>query len=451
MKKLLASAAVILLALPTSVFAHRLDEYLEATILSVEHDHVEGSMRLVPGVAVSAPVIASIDTNGDGVLSEAERQTYAKRVVSDLVLSVDGQPLTLRLVSADSPSIEQMKQGMGEIHLYFAADLPAGNVNRRIVFENHHQSGIAVYLVNTIVPRDRNIQITGQNRNENQSFYELNLVQQHGGTRRTLWPNLSGFAGAFRLGARHISEGTDHLMFLLALLLPAPFIAHGGRWGVRAGGRRSLLRILRIVTAFTVGHSLTLALATLRFVTLPSRLVEVLIAVSILVSAMHAIRPLFPGREAVFAAFFGLIHGLAFATALSNLGFGGWYRIISLLGFNLGIETMQLTVVAAALPSLLILSSTRSYSVLRISGALFAGLAAVGWILERLLNLHSAIDIVVNSVACHALLIAVALFGISLFCWFASAFSTPKGTAQSTLEPPRSISKRVLSFADRAD
>jgi hypothetical protein len=66
--------------------------------------------------------------------------------VSDLVLSADGQPLTLRLVSADFPSIEQMKRGMGEIHLYFAADLPAGNVNRRIVFENHHPSGIAVYL-----------------------------------------------------------------------------------------------------------------------------------------------------------------------------------------------------------------------------------------------------------------------------------------------------------------
>jgi hypothetical protein len=123
--------------------------------------------------------------------------------------------------------------------------------------------------------------------------------------------------------------------------------------------QRSLLQILRIVTAFTLGHSLTLGLAAFGLVQLPSRPVEVLIAVSILLSAIHAIRPLFPGREAAIAAFFGLIHGLAFASALGDLGFSSWYRLVSLLGFNLGIEAMQLTVVAVTLPSLLLLRRTR--------------------------------------------------------------------------------------------
>jgi HupE / UreJ protein len=138
-----------------------------------------------------------------------------------------------------------MKQGIGEIHIYLIADLPAGNVNRRFVFENHHLSGIGVYLVNSVVPCDRNIQITAQHRDENQSFYQLDFVQQQGLIKRTLWPNLSGFAGAFRLGARHIAEGTDHLLFLLALLLPAPLLACGVHWGTCAGVRGSLVESCR--------------------------------------------------------------------------------------------------------------------------------------------------------------------------------------------------------------
>jgi hypothetical protein len=106
------------------------------------------------------------------------------------------------------------------------------------------------------------------------------------------------------------------------------------------------MQILRIVTAFTLAHSLTVALSGFGLVRLPSRPVEVMIAVSILVSAIHAMRPLFPGREAIIAASFGLIHGLAFASAPNELGVTGWYRLISLFGFNLGIEAMQLAVVA---------------------------------------------------------------------------------------------------------
>jgi len=130
-----------------------------------------------------------------------------------------------------------------------------------------------------------------------------------------------GFANVFRLGMRHIADGTDHLLFLLALLLPAPLVV-GSRWTGLAHVRRSLLWILKIVTAFTIGHSITLAIAGLGFVRVPSRSIEMLIAVSILVSAIQALRPLFPGKEARIAAFFGLIHGLAFASTFGELGLG---------------------------------------------------------------------------------------------------------------------------------
>ncbi len=215
---------------------------------------------------------------------------------------------------------------------------------------------------------------------------------------------------------RHIAEGTDHLLFLLVLLLPAPLLAIGSRWAAPASTRQSLLHIFGIVTAFTLGHSLTLTLAAMNFVHVPTRPVEVLIAVSILVSAVHALRPIFPGREAWIAAFFGLIHGLAFASTLDRLGLARWDRVAGILSFNLGIETMQLLVVALVLPSLLLMSRTRAYSAFRITGAAFACVASAMWIAERLLNIHTPIDAIVNVIAQRGIVCAILLFGASILC-----------------------------------
>jgi len=420
-------AIVILLSLGVPAFAHMLDEYLQAAIISLEKDRIDVSMRLIPGVAVSSAVLASIDTNADDVISETERRAYAERVLGDLSLIIDGSRLRSQLVSVNFPSIEEMKEGLGDIQIEFNADLPSGASNRKLVFENHHQSRIAAYLVNCLVPRDRNTRVIAQNRNENQSFYQLDYMQAGNRSNpqfskwwsgmRAAIGNFGGFPSMFRLGIRHIAEGTDHLLFLLALLLPAPLRVFRSRWAGFAGARHTVLQILKVVTAFTVGHSITLALAALGLVRVPSRPIEVLIAVSILVSAAHALRPLFPGREAGIAGFFGLIHGLAFASTLGQLGLGRWERVASILWFNLGIETMQLIVVAATMPSLLLLSRTRAYSVIRISGALFAGFASVGWIAERLLDVGNSVDVVVDGVAHRAGWIAVAWFLVGLVCW----------------------------------
>ncbi len=408
MKPRLIVAAAILLCFVRPVFAHRLDEYLQATIISLDKDHVQASMRMIPGVAVASSVIASIDGNGDGIISQAEQRTYAERVLGDLSLTVDGQSLKPNLVSVDFPQIEQMREGLGEIHIEFTADLPHGGPNRRLVLENRHQNRNAAYLVNCLVPGDPDIRVMAQTRNERQSFYQLDYVQAGGSSDpplRKWWTNVRGsmsalgFAALFRLGMRHIAEGTDHLLFLLVLLLPAPLIVVGSRWARFAGMSNSVLRILKIVTAFTIGHSITLALAAFGIVRVPSRPIEVLIAVSILVSAIHALRPIFPGKEAGIAAFFGLIHGLAFAATLSALGLGRWERVVGILAFNLGIETVQMLVVAVTMPSLVLMSRTRSYPFLRIGGAFFAGFMALGWIAERLLGVHSSADTVVGAAA----------------------------------------------------
>src|ERR1700756_2847590 len=103
MKTRLFVVAAMLLSLGVPASAHRLDEYLQASIISVEKDRVQISMRLVPGVAVSSTVLASVDTNGDGVISESEKRAYAERVLRDLSLTVDGNRLPPRLVSVDLP------------------------------------------------------------------------------------------------------------------------------------------------------------------------------------------------------------------------------------------------------------------------------------------------------------------------------------------------------------
>ena len=195
-----------------------------------------------------------------------------------------------------------------------------------------------------------------------------------------------GFGATFRLGARHIAEGTDHLLFLLALLLPAPLIAAGVRWGGYAGGKVALRRILKVVTAFTVGHSLTLVLGSLGLVHVPQPPIEAAIALSIFVSAIHALLPIFRGKEILIAGGFGLVHGLSFAAVLSDFGFDPLTLVSSVLGFNLGIEAFQLLVILVTMPWLVLLARTRVYPAFRVAGALATGIAAASWFFERALG-----------------------------------------------------------------
>jgi len=216
-----------------------------------------------------------------------------------------------------------------------------------------------------------------------------------------------GLRRLFTMGMRHIAEGPDHLLFLLALLLPAPLIARAGRWEDGKGSGRSsgksigasIRTIVSVVTGFTLGHSISLALAAAGWVEVPTRIVELLIAVSILVSCAHAWRPLFAGKEVWIASAFGLVHGLAFAEVLAGLDFDSTTLVLSLVGFNLGIEAMQLLVIAATLPLMLLLGTTTRYGSVRLAGAGFAATCAVGWVLERAFGLSNPLQPVVDWMA----------------------------------------------------
>jgi hypothetical protein len=228
-----------------------------------------------------------------------------------------------------------------------------------------------------------------------------------------------GFRGIVQLGMQHIAEGTDHLLFLFTLLLSAPLVAvrrtnGAARWDGYGGFRASAVKLLRIVTAFTLGHSMTLVAASVGWLRLPGRPVEVLIAVSIVVSALHALRPLFPGREARIAGAFGLVHGMAFASALAELHLDPYRLALAIFGFNVGIELMQLFAIALVFPWLLILAKTPAYSFVRWGGGVFAGLAALGWIAERAFRARNPMNAAVNGLGSHALLLVAILAGLAL-------------------------------------
>ena len=249
-------------------------------------------------------------------------------------------------------------------------------------------------------------------------------IDRSGGSLRT------GFLGMVRLGMSHIAEGTDHLLFLLTLLLPAPLLAAAGRWGAFRGTRRSLLSILKIVTAFTVGHSLTLILGTVSRLELPAQPIEAAIALSILVSALHALRPIFPNREVVIAGGFGLVHGMAFSFTLAELNLGATQTALSLLGFNLGIELMQVLIIALTMPWLVVLARTPVYTPVRVVGAVVAAVAAVGWFGERV-GFAGPLSAFANSLGPYGPWVLVGLAGLALATLLVRGVKRPPSSVKS--------------------
>lgn len=192
-----------------------------------------------------------------------------------------------------------------------------------------------------------------------------------------------GFSNMIKLGSDHIKEGIDHLLFLIILLLPSFLIAVNKRWTEYGGLKYTVTNLLKIITAFTIGHSLTLFIAAKQWVRLPQEPVELLIAISILISAIHAYRPVFYKREIYVAGGFGLIHGLAFASVLANLKLSATMMLWSILGFNVGIEITQLLIVLIFLPFLFFLIKTPYYRFFRVASAIIALIVSFALLAER--------------------------------------------------------------------
>lgn len=195
------------------------------------------------------------------------------------------------------------------------------------------------------------------------------------------------FRDTVRQGVWHIWIGTDHILFLLSLLLPAVFVRRPDGWEAAPDVRSVAWDVARVVTAFTVAHSITLAVAAFGWVVLPSRLVESAIAVSVIVAALNNVVPFFTGRRWTLAFGFGLIHGFGFAGALADLGLDREALAIPLLAFNLGVEAGQLAIVAVFLPVAWWLRHRWVYRrLVLVAGSTAVMAVALAWLVERALD-----------------------------------------------------------------
>jgi HupE / UreJ protein len=290
-----------------------------------------------------------------------------------LKIALDGQPVTPRLTSAE-PVVEEFSDGT-YVQLAFTSDnFPSPEsiqLDYRLFFEtNSLHRGL--------------LRLDADGKVQSAVFSPEHPSQQF----QLSAPGRSREFFAFlREGIWHIWTGYDHILFLLALLLPSVLQREAGEWRGVGALRPAFVNVLKIVTAFTVAHSLTLTLATLGIVRIPSRITESAIAVTVALAAANNLWPMIRERGWMVAFGFGLIHGFGFATALSDLGLERGALFLTLVGFNLGVEIGQLAVVGVFLPVAFALRRTWVYQqpVLRFGSAAII-LIASAWCAERVLN-----------------------------------------------------------------
>jgi hypothetical protein len=191
MRRLLITFVLLGIGLgrPVPAGAHRLDEYLQATRLSIDIDRVGLEIDLTPGVSVASRVFAWADTNRDGELSTTETEAYARRILSAVVLSVDGRVVPVTLVDSRFPDVRDITAGVGTIRLRAASKIPPASAGRhQLAYVNEYRPDMSVYLVNALVPADSHIRITDQRRDPAQHRLTLDYdVTTHSASFRTSW------------------------------------------------------------------------------------------------------------------------------------------------------------------------------------------------------------------------------------------------------------------------
>ena len=367
---LLVTLLVLLLGFMPVAFAHKpSDSYLSLTPR-------EGGWEARWDIALRDLEYAiGLDGDGDGAITWGELRARESAVVDyaleHLTLSADevnciAQPGPLRVVNHSDGAYAVLD---------FVLDCPAAGaqaLDYRLFFalDPSHRG-----LLRANAPNGTETVVLSPDRPQ----HWLNATPASG------WRQFTSY---WREGVWHIWIGFDHLLFLLALLLPAVLWRENGRWRPAAALRTVLLETAAIVTAFTVAHSLTLTLAVLGVVDLPSRLVETVVAATIVLAALNNLFPLVKTRRWSLAFGLGLIHGFGFAGALRDLGLPGDALALALTGFNLGVETGQLAVVAVVLPLAFALRQTWLYRRLALPvGSAAVALLALAWCLERGLNI----------------------------------------------------------------
>jgi hypothetical protein len=355
-----------------SVWAHKpSDSYLA---LTVQRDHIEGQWDIALRDLADA---IGLDRDGDGRLMwgevrarHDEIRTYA---LSRLTLSAGTRPCATRVLDQ---LIDHHTDGAYAV-LKFRADC-GRNIERlmvdyRLLFDIDAQhKGL--------------LRLTQDGQTGTAIFSQESPAQEFSMATRSRWIESVPFVHE---GIWHIWLGFDHVLFLLALLLPAVLVRTQGRWQAADNFLPVCRNVISIVTAFTVAHSLTLSLAALEIVRLPSRLVESIIAGSVVLAGISNLYPMMIGRRWMVAFGFGLIHGFGFAAVLTDLGLPRELSLMSLVSFNIGVELGQIAIVAAFLPLAYLIRRSWSYPRLVLAGGSLAVTAvALIWFTERAFDLQ---------------------------------------------------------------
>jgi hypothetical protein len=364
--------ALALTLLAGTAQAHKpSDSYLTLTVQ-------DGKLRGQWDIALrDLDLAVGLDTDGDGRITwgevRAQHGAIAAYATARLQVQADGQPCTL---AVGPQQVDEHTDGAYSVlPLQLACAVAAPKA-----------LSLRYTLLADLDPQHRgllNLTVDGASRSAIlgpqaplQSFTLASISR---------WQAFVDFA---KEGVWHIWIGFDHILFLLSLLLPAVGLWVGRRWQPVDRFGQAVIEVLRVVTAFTLAHSITLSLAVLGLVALPSRVVESSIAASVVLAALNNVWPVFHGRRWMVAFAFGLLHGFGFASVLKDLGLPQGALAVALAGFNVGVELGQLAIVAAFLPLAYVLRRSWFYRrAVLVGGSLLIALLAGVWLAERALDL----------------------------------------------------------------
>jgi hypothetical protein len=363
--------ALLLLLVSFAAEAHKpSDSYLR---LKIDGTQITGQWDIALRDLEQA---IGLDTNGDGEITWGELRTRQADIAAYALarLSIKGDAKNC-LLAVTGHEVDHHSDGAYEV-LRFAADCAAApaaiEIGYRLFFDFDAQHKGLLNL--EYQSRIHSLVFTPERSKQSFALGELSAFRQ--------------FLSYGREGVWHIWIGYDHILFLVSLLLPAVLLRKRGHWLPVTRFPDAFWDVFKIVTSFTVAHSITLSLAALGVIALPSRLVESAIAASVVLAALNNLVPVVGGRRWIVAFAFGLIHGFGFASVLTELGLPRDALVLALVGFNLGVEAGQLAVVAAFLPLAYNLRAGWFYQrVVLFGGSIAIVAVALLWLLERALNL----------------------------------------------------------------
>ena len=383
MKALVVTLFLSLLVMNASVVnAHELSSgYL--TLNAGEENTYSGELLLKPD---DIGQVAGLDTNGDGALTWGEihqNQPLLERYITKVLsIRVDDSPCEINLSMPNIRSVSGDSYLVSPIQVMCESDGTLG-IHYDGIFE-HSPTHKLLVNVNLADQSGSRLQSSSKSSSDNTSVTSVLDTDSRSVTFDASTTSLTAlFISLVYEGVWHIFIGIDHILFLVATLLTVNLVREHKQWQKEPSTSRILKHTVILVSAFTLAHSITLTATALNFIALDSRLVELGIAISVLLTALNNIYPLIV-RLGIITFAFGLLHGMGFASVFADLNAQSNNLVLSVVAFNIGVEVGQLAIVAVLLPLLLWLRHFAFYAktLMPLLSSIIA-IIAINWTIQR--------------------------------------------------------------------